>query len=196
MEQPELSAKFDSTGTRSGVAAAVNPFSVRCRRLEKGRTMRTISAIFAMLAAISVSTAARAQSTDVPFLAGLRSFTIAIADLDDEDETSCGLTSTGLYTSLRSVLGRSDIVVTDDARTRDGIIYLQVTVLSNCTANIALNVQTSVTVNKTGARIFAPVWERERLRTGLSRRSAGAAIRESVESVATTLVDDWNSVNP
>ena len=157
--------------------------------------MRMITTIFALLAMISIPTAASAQNTDVPFLAGLRSFTIVIANLDDEDETSCGLTSTGLYTSLRSVLGQSDMVVTDDARTRDGIIYLQVTVLSNCTASITLNVQTGVTINKTGARIFAPVWERERFRTGLSGRSAGAAIRQSVEGIATMLVKDWNSVN-
>jgi hypothetical protein len=158
--------------------------------------MRMISTVFALLTMIAISTPVNAQTTDVPFLAGLRSFTIAIADLDEEDETSCGLTRTGLYTSLRSVLGQSDIKVTDDARTRDGIIYLQVTVLSNCTANITLNVQTAVTINKTGARIFAPVWERERFRTGLSRRSAGAAISQSVEAIATTLVTDWNSVNP
>jgi hypothetical protein len=137
-----------------------------------------------------------AQATDVPFLAGLRSFTIAIADLDEEDEASCGLTRAGLYTSLRSVLGQSDIEITDDARTRDGVIYLQVTVLSNCTANITLNVQTSVTINKTGTRIFAPVWERERFRTGLKGRSAGAAITQSIEAIATTLVTDWTSVNP
>jgi len=158
--------------------------------------MKLIGTIFTLLTMIAVSTPANAQTTDIPFLAGLRSFTIAIADLDAEDETSCGLTRTGLYTSLRSVLGQSDIEVTDDVRTRDGIIYLQVTVLSNCTANITLNVQTSVTINKTGTRIFAPVWERERLRTGLSRRSAGEAIRQSVEAVATALVNDWNSVNP
>jgi len=154
-----------------------------------------ISTTFVLLAMISMPTAASSQNTDVPFLAGLRSFTIVIANLDEKDETSCGVTRTGLFTSLRSVLGQSDIIVTDDARTRDGIIYLQVTVLSNCTANITLNVQTSVTVNKTGARIFAPVWERERFRTGLSGRSAGAAIRESVEGVATMLVNDWDSVN-
>ena len=156
--------------------------------------MRMIGAVFALL--MMISTPVSAQTTDVPFLAGLRSFTIAIADLDAEDETSCGLTRTGLYTSLRSVLGQSDIEVTDDARTRDGIIYLQVTVLSNCTANITLNVQTSVTINKTGTRIFAPVWERERFRTGLKGRSAGAAITQSIESIATTLVTDWSSVNP
>jgi hypothetical protein len=154
-----------------------------------------IRTVFALLAMISLPTGASAQSTDIPFLAGLRSFTIVIASLDEKDETSCGVTRTGLYTSLRSVLGQSDIAVIDDARTRDGIIYLQVTVLSNCTANITLNVQTSVTINKTGARIFAPVWERERFRTGLSGRSAGAAIRQSVEDIATMLVDDWNSVN-
>jgi hypothetical protein len=157
--------------------------------------MKIITAVFAMLTMISISTAANAQTTDVPFLAGLRSFSIVIAGLDEEDETSCGLTSTGLYGSLRSVLGQSDIVITDDVRTRDGIIYLQVTALSNCTASITLNVQTSVTINKTGARIFAPVWQRERLRSGFSGRSAGAAIRESVEGVATMLITDWNSVN-
>ena len=156
--------------------------------------MRMIGTVFALL--MMISTPASAQTTDVPFLAGLRSFTIAIADLEAEDETSCGLTRTGLYTSLRSVLGQSDIEVTDDARTRDGIIYLQVTVLSNCTANITLNVQTSVTINKTGTRIFAPVWERERFRTGLKGRSAGAAITQSIEAIATTLVTDWSSVNP
>ena len=157
--------------------------------------MRMIRTIFALLAMISIPAAVSAQSTDVPFLAGLRTFTIVIAGLDDEDETSCGVTSTGLYTSLRSALAQSDIAVTDDVRIRDGIIYLQVTVLSNCTANITLNVQTSVTINKTGARIFAPVWERERFRTGLSGRSAGAAIRQSVEGIATMLVNDWTSVN-
>jgi hypothetical protein len=157
--------------------------------------MKTIRTMFAVLAMISVSTAAGAQNTDVPFLSGLRSFTIVIANLDEEDETSCGLTATGLYTSLRSVLAQSDIAVTDDARMRDGIIYLQVTVLSNCTANIALDVRTAVTIEKTGARIFAPVWERERFRTGLSGRSAGAAIRQSVEGIATMLVNDWTSVN-
>ena len=157
--------------------------------------MRMISTIFALLTMISISTPAGAQATDVPFLAGLRSFTIVIAPLDDEDETSCGLTRTGLYTSLRAVLSQSDIQVTDDVRSRDGIIYLQVTVLSNCTAHIALNVQTSVTIGKTGARIFAPVWERERFRTGLKGRSAGAAITQSLEAVAATLVSDWNSVN-
>ena len=156
--------------------------------------MRMIGTVFALL--MMISTPVSAQTTDVPFLAGLRSFTIAIADLDEEDETSCGLTRTGLYTSLRSVLGQSDIEVTDDARARDGIIYLQVTVLSNCTANITLNVQTSVTINKTGTRIFAPVWERERFRTGLKGRSAGAAITQSIEAIATTLVTDWSSVNP
>src|SRR5262245_1321753 len=159
------------------------------------RAMKMIRTVFAMLAMIALSTQARAQSTDVPFLAGLKSFTIVIANLDQEDETSCGLTSTGLYSSLRSALGQSDIAVTDDARTRGGIIYLQVTVLANCTANITLNVQTSVTINKTGARIFAPVWERERFRTGLSGRKAGAAIRQSVEDIGMLLVTDWNSVN-
>lgn len=157
--------------------------------------MKMIRTTFALLAMISLSTAASAQSTGVPFLAGLRSFTIAIADLDNEDETNCGVTRTGLFTSLRSVLGQSDMVITDDLRTRDGIIYLQVTVLSNCTANITLNAQASVTINKTGARIFAPVWERERFRTGLRGRSAGAEIRESVEDIAAMLVNDWNSVN-
>ena len=157
--------------------------------------MKTIRTAFALLAMILIPTAASAQNTDIPFLAGLRSFTIVIADLDDEDEASCGLTSTGLYTSLRSVLGQSDIAITDDARTRDGIIRLQVTVLSNCTASIRLNVQATVTITKTGTRIFAPVWERERFRTGLKGRSAGAAISQSVESVATMLVTDWNSVN-
>jgi hypothetical protein len=78
---------------------------------------------------------------------------------------------------------------------RDGIIRLQVTVLSNCTASIRLNVQAAVTIAKTGTRIFAPVWERERFRTGLSGRSAGTAIQQSVEGVAKALVDDWNSVN-
>jgi hypothetical protein len=157
--------------------------------------MRIISAIFAMLTVISVPTTANAQKTDVPFLAGLRSFSIVIANLDEKDETSCGLTSTGLYGSLRSVLGQSDIAITDNVRTRDGIIYLQVTVLANCTASITLNVQTGVTIDKTGARILAPVWQRERLRSGFSGRSAGAAIRESVEGVATMLINDWDSVN-
>jgi hypothetical protein len=148
-----------------------------------------------MLAMLSIPAAVNAQNTDAPTLAGLRSFTIVIANLDDEDETNCGVTRTALYTGLRSILGQSDIAITDNVQARDGIIYLQVTVLSNCTANIALNVQTSVTIEKTGTRIFAPVWERARLRTGFSGRSAGQAIRQSVEDTAKLLVDDWSSVN-
>jgi hypothetical protein len=155
--------------------------------------MKIVSIILALLVMISIPTAAKAQNTDVPFLAGLRSFSIVIAELDEEDETSCDVTREGLYASLRSVLSQSDIAVTDDVRARDGIIYLQATVLSNCTANITLTVQTSVTINKTGARIFATVWERERLRMG--SRGAGAAIRQSVEGLATQLVNDWSSVN-
>ena len=69
--------------------------------------MRMIAAVFALL--MMISSPVSAQTTDVPFLTVLRSFTIAIADLDEEDETSCGLTRTGLYTSLRSVLGQSDL---------------------------------------------------------------------------------------
>jgi hypothetical protein len=157
--------------------------------------MKMSPAVSLLLAIISSPTAAIAQNTDVPFLSGLRTFTIAVADLDDEDETSCGLTRTGVYTSLRSVLNQSDIAISDDARTRDGIIYLQVTVLSDCTASIRLNVQAAVTIDKSRTRIFAPVWERESFRTGLSGQSAGTAIRQSVEAVATMLVDDWNSVN-
>ena len=156
--------------------------------------MRMIRSFFAVLAMISLPTAVNAQPTDVPFLGGLRTFTIAIAELGG-DAASCGVTRTGLYTSLRTVLGDSDMEITDDARTRDGIIHLQVTVLADCTASIALNVQTTVTISKTGQRIYAPVWERERLLTVSSRRSAGTTIRESVEGVATVLVDDWNSVN-
>ena len=157
--------------------------------------MRMTGIICALAAMLSISAAANAQNTDVPTLAGLRSFTILIANLDDEDETKCGVTRTALYTRLRSILGQSDMTITDDVQARDGIIYLQVTVLSNCTANIALNVQASVTIEKTGTRIFAPVWERTRLRTGLSGRSAGAAITQSVGDTAKLLVDDWNAVN-
>ena len=156
--------------------------------------MRMIRSFFAALAMISLPTAVNAQPTDVPFLGGLRTFTIAIAELGG-DAASCDVTRTGLYASLRSVLRDSDIEITDDAGTRDGIIALRVTVLADCTASIALNVQTTVTVNKTGQRVYAPLWERERVRTVSNKRSAGAAIRDSVEGLATVLVDDWNSVN-
>jgi hypothetical protein len=98
--------------------------------------MRLISGIFAILAMTSISTAVNAQSTQTSFLGGLRSFTIVIASLDDEDEKNCSVTRTGLYTSLRFILDQSDITITDNVQTRDGLIYLQVTVLSNCTANI------------------------------------------------------------
>jgi len=157
--------------------------------------MRMNSIICVLAAMLSISAEVHAQNTDVPTLAGLRSFTILIANLDDEDETKCGVTRTALYARLRSILSRSDMAITDDVQARDGIIYLQVTVLSNCTANIALNVQASVTIEKTGTRIFAPVWERTRLRTGPSGRSAGAAIAQSVAETAELLVADWNSVN-
>lgn len=156
--------------------------------------MRMIRSFFAALAMMSLPAAVNAQPTDVPFLGGLRTFTITIADLGG-DAASCDVTRTGLYTSLRSVLRDSDMDITDNVRTRDGIIYLRVTVLADCTASIALNVQTAVTVNKTGQGLYAPVWERERVRTVSNKRGAGAAIRDSVEGLATALVDDWNSVN-
>jgi len=62
--------------------------------------MRMISTTFVLLAMISMPTAASSQNTDVPFLAGLRSFTIVIANLDEKDETSCGVTRTGVVHKL------------------------------------------------------------------------------------------------
>ena len=157
--------------------------------------MRMTTTVYAVLTMLAIPTAVSAQNADPLTLSGLRSFTIFIADLDEEDERSCGVTRTGMYTALRSTLGQSDIAITDNPRMRDGVIHLQVTVLSDCTANIDLSVQASVTLEKNGTRVFAPVWERSRLRTGLKGRSAGAAITRSVEETAELLVDDWNAVN-
>ena len=64
--------------------------------------MRTTSTICALLAMLSISAAVNAQNNNSPTLAGLRSFTIVIAGLDEEDETSCGVTRTGLYASVSS----------------------------------------------------------------------------------------------
>jgi hypothetical protein len=157
--------------------------------------MKVTSTICALLAMISIPTPVNAQNGDAMPLAGLRAFQIVIEKLDDEDETRCGVTRTGLYASLRSALGQSDMDVTDDARTRDGFIYLSATVLSNCTAFISLEVKTVVRIEKTGARVYAPVWERGHLRTGFRGASAAAAIGQTVEDTAKLLVSEWSSVN-
>jgi hypothetical protein len=96
---------------------------------------------------------------------------------------------------LRSALDESGIGIVDDVRMGDGIIYLNATVLSNCTAFISLQVKAAVKVEKTGTRLYAPVWERGRLRTGFRGASAGAAISQSVEDTAKLLVSDWSTVN-
>ena len=157
--------------------------------------MRMTGIVCALLALIAIPTASSAQNSDAVTLAGLRSFSIVIANVDEEDETNCAVGRAGLYTALRSVLGQSEMIIADNARAVDGTILLQATVLSNCAANIALKVQTWVTIDKSRTRMFAPVWERERLRTGFSGRSAGVAIRESVEDLARLLVNEWSAVN-
>jgi len=157
--------------------------------------MRVTTTICALLALMSIPTAASAQAIEAQPLAGLRAFTIAIGDLDEEDEMSCGVTRTGLYTSLRSALNQSDMRITDNVQARDGIIYLSVTLLSSCAAFISLEVKTTVKIEKSNARVVTPVWERGRLRTGFTGKNAGAAIRESVEETAKLLVTDWSSIN-
>ncbi|MGH7555062.1 MAG: hypothetical protein ACREMQ_18840 [Longimicrobiales bacterium] len=161
--------------------------------------MRMTTAVCAVLAMLSMPTAATAQSktqdTGAAFLAGLRSFAIVVEPLEADDAVSCSVGRAGLYTSLRAALDESAIDIVDDIRMGDGILYLNVTVLSNCTAYISLEVKAAVKVEKTGARLFAPVWERGRLRTGFRGASAGAAIGQSVEDTAKLLVSDWSSVN-
>jgi hypothetical protein len=161
--------------------------------------MRMTTAICAALAMISMPAAANAQNnaqnTGATFLAGLRSFTIVVEPLEADDAVSCSVGRAGLYTSLRSALDESAIGIVDDVRMGDGIIYLNVTVLSNCTAFVSLEVKAAVKVEKTGARLFAPVWERGRLRTGFRGASAGAAISQSVEDTAKLLVSEWSAVN-
>ena len=156
--------------------------------------MRVTNIIGALLAMMWIPAAANAQSTVHP-LTGLRSFAIFIENLEADDEASCSVTRTGLYTSLRSALNESDIGITDNVRMRDGVIYLSVTVLSDCTAFISLEVKTEAKIEKTNARMLVPVWERGRLRTGFSGASAGAAIRQSVEETAKLLVTDWSAAN-
>jgi hypothetical protein len=152
-------------------------------------------AMFALLALTAMPNAAHAQNNGAQFLAGLRSFAIVVEPLEADDAVSCSVGRAGLYTSLRAALDESEIDIVDDVRMGDGIIYLNVTVLSNCTAFISLEVKAAVKIDKTGARLFAPVWERGRLRTGFRGASAGAAISQSVEDTAKLLVSEWSSVN-
>jgi hypothetical protein len=156
--------------------------------------MRITDTVCVLLALLSIPTMASAQNTVVSPLAGLHSFAISIENLD-EDGARCAVTRTGLYTALRAGLSSSEMDIADDARAGDAVIYLTVTVLPNCAASIALEVRAWVTIRKTGTMVFAPVWERGRLRTGYSGASAGAAIRQSVEDSARLLVADWSSAN-
>jgi hypothetical protein len=152
-------------------------------------------AMFALLALTAIPNAAHAQNNGAQFLAGLRSFAIVVEPLEADDAVSCSVGRAGLYASLRAALDESEIDIVDDVRMGDGLIYLNVTVLSNCTAFISLEVKAAVKIDKTGARLFAPVWERGRLRTGFRGASAGAAISQSVEDTAKLLVTEWSSVN-
>jgi hypothetical protein len=153
------------------------------------------TAACALLALIAMPAAASEQNAGAQFLAGLRSFAIVVEPLEADDAVSCSVGRAGLYTSLRSALDESGIGIVDDVRMGDGIIYLNATVLSNCTAFISLQVKAAVKVEKTGTRLYAPVWERGRLRTGFRGASAGAAISQSVEDTAKLLVSDWSTVN-
>ena len=157
--------------------------------------MKMTTAVCAMLAMMVMPAAAQAQNTDAMLLAGLRSFMIVVEPLQADDAVSCSVGRAGLYTSLRAALDESAIGIVDDVRMADGIIYLNATVLSNCTAFINLQVKAAVKIEKTGARVYAPVWERGRLRTGFRGASAGAAIGQSVEDTARLLVADWSAVN-
>ena len=123
-------------------------------------------------------------------LRGLQRFEIVVEDVS-QIGMQCGIARERLETSLRSIAGQSRMTVVDSLP--DATIYLNVSVLSDCTMRVALEVFTGVTIEKTGQRTVATIWN-----DGILGRGAdpAAQVDSMIDDLATGLVKDWNSANP
>lgn len=133
---------------------------------------------------------ASAASDTALALRGLQRFEIVVEDVS-QTAAGCGITREKLGTSLRLIVGQSRIMLVDAAP--DATIYLNVSVLSDCTARVTLEVFTDVMVEKTGQRTVATVWN-----DGILGRGADPAAQVDViiGELAQRLVYDWTSANP
>lgn len=133
---------------------------------------------------------AAAASDTALALKGLQRLEIVVEDVS-ENASLCGITRQGLDTSLRSVVGQSRIVLVDAVP--DATLYLNVSVLSDCTARVTLEVFTGVTIAKTGQPTVATIWN-----DGILGRGADpvAQVDSIIGELAKGLISDWNSVNP
>lgn len=155
---------------------------------------RTVGAAI-LLSSVWLSLASRTASADAVIrsgaLTGLRNFSIVIENLQPA-AARCGVTKNRLETDLRFVLGQSGLVIADQGPT-DGIIYLNVTMLDNCAANVELEVMAGVTINVSARRDTAYIWQDGGLT--YSEVDPGRAIDSWVDRLVKELVIDWNCVN-
>lgn len=134
--------------------------------------------------------AASAASDTALALRGLQRFQMLVEDVN-QNAAQCGIGRESLETSLRSTVGQSRMILVDAAA--DATIYLNVSVLSDCTARVTLEVFTGVTVEKTGQRTVATIWN-----NGILGRGAdpAAQVDAMIGEIAKALVNDWTSANP
>lgn len=150
------------------------------------------SSIFSAVAALcfGVTGHASAASDTALALRGLQRFEIVVEDVS-QTAAQCGIAREKLDTSLRSIVGQSRITLVDAVP--DATMYLNVSVLSDCTARVTLEVFTGVTVEKTGQPTVATIWN-----DGILGRGAdpAAQVDAIIVELAKGLVNDWTSANP
>ena len=156
--------------------------------------MRTVHVVALGIGAVPVlcfgATSASAASDTALALRGLQRFEIIVEDVN-QNAAQCGIVREKLDASLRSIVGRSRMTLVDAAP--DATAYLNVSVLGDCTARVTLEVFTGVTVEKTGQRTVATIWN-----DGILGRAAdpAAQVDAIIGELAKGLVNDWTSANP
>jgi hypothetical protein len=120
----------------------------------------------------------------------LQRIEIVVEDVN-QNAAQCGIAREKLETSLRSIIGQSRMTLVDASP--DATAYLNVSVLSDCTARVTLEVFAGVTVEKTGQRTVATIWN-----DGILGRGAdpAAQVDAIIGELAKGLVSDWTSANP
>ncbi len=144
----------------------------------------------AVLLCSGATETASAASDTARALRGLQRFEILVEDVN-RNATQCGIAREKLESSLRSIVGQSRITLVDTAP--DATAYLNVSVLSDCTARVTLEVFAGVTVEKTGQHTVATIWN-----DGILGRGAdpAAQVDAIIGELAKGLVNDWTSANP
>ena len=145
--------------------------------------------VFACALFVSVSFA-HAQGTGGKNLRGLRSANLAIENLSNA-AAQCGIDKPLLETSLRFILQQSRLRLVSDAHV---YIYLRVTVVPSCAADITLKVDAPVTISYNKESTLAGIWEAGLTLTS-PRSEAARDTANAVERLAKQLVADWSAVN-